>query len=127
MYAGSAETPDSWLGKSIKGLPGVNINICIHNSFTRAEVYINSGEKAENKQIFDKMLAHKSELEVEVGEAMTWQRMDEKVTCRICITRDNLSYLNPDDKEAIFSFLLNTTNRMMKAFTSYAQKYARKG
>lgn len=127
LYAGSAGTPDSWLGKSIKGLPGVNINICIHSSFTRAEVYINSGEKVENKQIFDKMLAHKSELEVEVGEVMTWQRMDEKVTCRICITRDDLSYLNPDDKEAIFSFLLDTTNRMMKAFTSYAQKYAKRG
>lgn len=127
LYASSAGTPDSWLGKSIKGLPGVNINICIHNSFTRAEVYINSGEKAENKQIFDQMLAHKSEIEAEMGEAMIWQRMDEKVTCRICIIRNDLSYLNPDDKEAIFSFLLGTTNRMMKAFTSYAQKYTKRG
>lgn len=73
------------------------------------------------------MLVHKSELEAEVGEAMTWQRMDEKVTSRICITRNDLSYLNPDDKEAIFSFLLGTTNRMMKAFTSYAQKYTKRG
>lgn len=124
LYASSAGTSDSWLGKSIKGIPGVNINICIHNSFTRAEVYINSGEKIENKQVFDMMLAHKTELETEMGEPMIWQRLDEKVTCRICIER-RLSYLNPDHKKEIFTFLINTTNRMMKAFTSYAQKYVK--
>ncbi len=70
------------------------------------------------------MLAHKTELETEMGEPMIWQRLDEKVTCRICIER-RLSYLNPDHKKEIFTFLINTTNRMMKAFTSYAQKYVK--
>lgn len=121
LFTSSSGTPECWLGKSVKGIPGTSINIIINNSYTRAEIYINTGEKSENKRIFDDMLAHKAELETSMGESMIWQRMDEKVTCRICIVRKDLSYLNPDNKYAIFAFFVDTTNRMMKAFTEYAK------
>lgn len=126
LFSTSAGTTDSWLGKSIKGFSGVNINICIYNSSTRSEVYINSGDKEKNKQIFDYLLSNKDEIERLFGEELVWQRLDDKVTCRIRIDRDDLSYLNLEHHEAIFAFFVDTTNRIMKAFAPYAKKYIEK-
>lgn len=126
LFGTSAGTTDSWLGKSIKGFSGVNINICIYNSSTRSEVYINTGDKEKNKQIFDYLLSHKKEIEQLFGEELVWQRLDDKVTCRIRIDRDDLSYLNPEHHEAIFAFFVDTTNRIMKAFSPFAKKYIEK-
>ena len=126
MFSGSAGTTDSWLGKSIKGLPGTSINIIISNSCIRSEVYINTGVKSNNKYIFDYLYSHKQEIEGLFGEELTWQRLDEKVTCRIRIDKDGLSYLNQDDHEQIFNFFIDTTNRIMKAFTQFAKKYKHK-
>ena len=122
LFCNSAGTTDSWLGKSIKGFSGVNINILIYNSSTRTEVYINTGDKIKNKQIFDYLFSHRKEIEQSFGEELIWQRLDDKVTCRIRIDRNDLSYLNPDHQEAIFAFFVDTTNRIMKAFTPFAKK-----
>ena len=59
------------------------------------------------------------------GEELVWQRLDDKVTCRIRIDRNDLSYLNPEHHEAIFAFFVDTTNRMMKAFAPFAKKYVK--
>ena len=126
LFSTSAGTTDSWLGKSIKGFSGVNINICIYNSSTRSEVYINTGDKEKNKQIFDYLLSNKDEIERLFGEELVWQRLDDKVTCRIRIDRDDLSYLNPEHHELIFAFFVDTTNRIMKAFSPFAKKYIEK-
>ena len=104
LYSNSTGTTDSWLGKSIKGLVGANINILIYNNQTRSEVYINTGDKTKNKELFDYLFSHKTELEQDFGEELTWQRMSDKVTCRISIDRKDLSYLNPEDREKSFIF-----------------------
>ena len=53
-------------------------------------------------------------------------RLDDKVTCRIRIDREDLSYLNPEHHESIFAFFVDTTNRIMKAFSPFAKKYIEK-
>ncbi len=123
LFSNSTGTTDSWLGKSIKGLVGANINILIYNNQTRSEVYINTGDKTKNKELFDYLFAHKDEIEKSFGEELTWQRMSDKVTCRISIDSKDLSFLNPDNKEDIFKFFIDTSHRLMKAFTPYAKKY----
>ena len=123
LFKSSTGTSDTWLGKSIKGLTGANLKVCIYNNFSRVEIYINTGDKIKNKRIFDEIFNHKDELEAEIGQEMTWMRMDDKVTCRICITRTDLSYLRADDNECIFKFFVDTTNKIMTAFSTYTQKY----
>ena len=73
----------------------------------------------------DYLLSHKTEIEQLFGEELTWQRLDDKVTCRIRIDRYDLSYLNAEHHEAIFAFFVDTTNRIMKAFTPFAKKYGK--
>ena len=121
LFANSSGTPDGWLGKSIKGFSGVNINACINNSSTRVEVYINTGDRAKNKQIYDDLFSYKEEIEKKYGAPLQWQRLDEKVTCRICVDRHDLSYLKAEDRNEIFMFFVDTSKQFMRIFSPYAK------
>ena len=115
VYAKSMPTPDAWIGKSIKGIPGTSVNLVITKDSCRIEAYINSGSQEKNKSIFDALYACKDTIEKDYAASLTWQRLDDKVTCRIYEGR-TLSYLNESERQDIFKFFLDATNRMLKSF-----------
>ena len=58
----------------------------------RIEVWIDRGNKDVNKSLFDKLYAQKEGIEAALKKAglkerLDWQRKDEKLGCRICLTR----------------------------------------
>jgi len=120
-YASSAGTPDSWLGKGGIGINGVSVNIVIGKDFARCEIYVNSGVKETNKKIFDYYQEHKTELEEELGELL-WERLDDRVTCRISQSK-SLSYCNDNDHKAIFDFFIDCTKKYIKTFSKVSKGY----
>lgn len=122
LYATSSGTPDNWLGKSVRNLPNTSVNIIIGTEKCRTEIYINTGSKEKNKEIFDKLYQHKDEIEKEYGEPLVWQRMDGKVTCRIRHDKD-LSYQECSERQQVFDFFIQSTDRMIKVFNDIGKKY----
>jgi hypothetical protein len=51
----------------------------------RIELYLDGGDKDENKQRFEQLLAQKSEIEEVVGEPLEWERMDNRRACRVAV------------------------------------------
>jgi hypothetical protein len=51
----------------------------------RIELYLDGGDKDENKERLEKLLARKSEIEQIVGEPIEWERMDNRRACRIAV------------------------------------------
>lgn len=83
-------TPDGQGWVHVIYFPEGKKQIPLAYSFTRdgrlrVELYIAIGNKAKNKQIFDKLHNHKNEIENKVGELLTWERMDEKDASRIAL------------------------------------------
>ncbi len=79
--------PQSWYSFS-SGVRGVSLS----NSFAqggkiRAEVYIDLQDKERNKRLFDRLHEQQSEIETELGESLSWERLDERQSCRIAIYR----------------------------------------
>ena len=122
VYAKSRPTSDAWIGKSIKGIPATNVNLVLTKDNCRIEAYINSGNQEKNKSIFDTLTTQKDAIEQEYGSSLTWQRLDDKVTCRIYEDRP-LSYINEDDRQAIFQFFCDATNRMLTSFGHQAKLF----
>ena len=122
VYAKSMATSDAWIGKSIKGIPGTSVNLVITKDNCRIEAYINSGSQEKNKGIFDALFSQKDTIEQEYGAQFVWQRLDEKVTCRIYEDR-SLSYINEGDRPAIFQFFCDATNRMLTSFGHQAKLF----
>ena len=120
LYAASTAVTDNWMGKSVRTMPGGSINIIINQDNCRVELYLNTGEQAKNKQIFDTLATHKSEVDSQI-DGLEWQRMDDKVTCRVRLDM-SYSYLNPDDKQKIFEFFVEKSQLMMDVFTKLSSK-----
>jgi predicted type IV restriction endonuclease len=73
---------DSWCGMGA-GTSGLGYNYVIFQHKTRVELYIDKGNREANKEIFDKLVATKSEIETNFGGPLEWERLDEKRACRI--------------------------------------------
>ncbi len=53
---------------------------------TRVELYIDTPESADNKAIFDALLAERVAIEDAFGGELHWQRLDDKRACRVSVT-----------------------------------------
>lgn len=56
-------------------------------SVGRAEVYVDTGDREENKAIFDALLQQREAIEAEFGDALIWARRDDVKHSRIYVKR----------------------------------------
>jgi hypothetical protein len=72
----------NWIGTSA-GKRGLLYNYVVREHSADVELYIDRGEKEENKRIFDSLAKSKVEIETKFGSALEWQRLDTKRASRI--------------------------------------------
>lgn len=84
-----------WIGANA-GVRGLSFNYVVARDFGNAELYFSRPEAAENKAIFDQLLARKAEIEAAFGGALTWQRLDDKIACRIKTVVERGGYRSPE-------------------------------
>ena len=122
VFANNTPVGDNWIGKSIKVPYGISMNVVIGYDFARMEIYFNSGKKELNKRIFDYLYSRKDEIEKEYGQPFTWQRLTDKVTCRIKDERE-FHCFDLEDRTEVFSFLKEASDRMSVIFHNYILEY----
>ena len=121
-YADSNGSKSDWLGRWSLGIKSVSIRVVLGKKKCRTEIYIDTGNKEENKRIFDLYYLHKQDVEKEIKD-LIWQRLDDKDASRIRVDKQ-LSFLNPEDKEEIFQFFITTTENFQRVFAKFALEYA---
>lgn len=129
LFSNISPSKDNWIGIGI-GMSGVNINLAITKTFCRTEVYFNRGNQVENKNLFDFIEKMKPEIESAFGENLIWERMDEKVSCRIKAQMDKVNVYDKEDWDKMINFLIDSSERMASAFKNPIKKlnnYAKKG
>lgn len=116
---------DSWCGMGA-GTSGLGYNYVISQHQTRVELYIDKGKREINKEIFDKLVAAKEEIEQSFDGPLEWERMDEKRACRIKKDLSQGGYR--DDEQTwpqIHETMVNAMIRLHKALSPHIQ-YLRK-
>lgn len=108
-----------WIGAG-SGVRGVGFNFVITKSYCQAELYIDRGEKNENKAIYDKLFALKSEIEDKFGGCLGWERLDEKRACRVKASMP-ANVFEKDQWEAMVEFM---TSAMVKLEVAIKQPLA---
>lgn len=121
LFRNCSPSKDNWIGIGI-GISGVNINTVISKSYARVEVYINRGEKEENKKVFDFYKSNQKELEAKFGEDLTWERMDDKVSCRIKYQLNEVNVFEKDDWPTMIDFLVKSVSSMETVFKPFTKK-----
>ena len=73
------------------GFSGIGYNPCFvyRRNIARVEVYISRGDRDENKRLFDELFERKEsiELEAEGSDWWEWERLDNRLACRISQVR----------------------------------------
>ncbi len=69
-----------------------------HRKRFRVELYIAAGDVQKSKNLFDKLLVRKNEIEHEVGAELSWERLEGKQTARVAHYHDGSI---TDDSDAL--------------------------
>ena len=51
----------------------------------RAELYIDVGDREQNKELFDQLHEQRESIEASLGETLGWERLDDRQASRICL------------------------------------------
>lgn len=121
LWSNISPSKDNWIGIGI-GMSGINLNVVITKTHCRAEIYFNRGNKEENKDLFDFIRKQEVEIESATGEKLSWERMDEKVSCRIAARLEEVNVFDKDDWDKMIDYLVNISQRMEAAFRNPVKK-----
>jgi hypothetical protein len=89
-FAAKTPSPDGQSWVNVAWLPDDKQQVPLAYSFARGrrfriELYIDVGDQVKNKRIFDDIQSYKNEIELAVGEAISWERLDAKRASRIAL------------------------------------------
>lgn len=106
--------PENWFSVGA-GKSGIHFSF----SFTRdlkyrVELYITTGDRIKNKEIFDNLHSDREQIEKEIGD-LSWERLEDKKDCRIAAYRDAEIMEIIDDE--------NTLNEMLSWSVDMARKF----
>jgi hypothetical protein len=96
------------------------------NNKVRAEIGWSMKEKEFNKQIFDEFFKYKDEIEKQIGQPLTWERLDDKIMSRITIYREGSVEVNPQTRADILQWHVGQMLKFKEVFTPYIKKVTKK-
>lgn len=115
LYKNVSASNSAWIGAGC-GHSSLSMNSVVTGKYVKFEIYINSGEKEYNKQLFDFLFSKKQLIEEQFSEVLDWERMDDKVTCRIKYQKDNVSVFNTENHQIMIDFLCKTVPKFEMLF-----------
>ena len=110
----------NWIGAG-SGVRGVGYNFAASGKYGRAELYIDRGEHAENKFIFDQLSGQKDALETMFGGSLVWERLDHRRASRIKAETE-ADIFDRDDWPRMIEFMTDCMVRLEKAFRDPLRK-----
>lgn len=100
---------EAWLGTG-SGISGVWFSFSFSKVNIRAELYIDTGNKIENKKLFDFIYQNKESIETSFGNELTWERLDNKQSSKIISAIEKSGH----DEENWEQTIPEITDRMIK-------------
>lgn len=101
------------IGKSA-GVPGLSYIFVSAKSYCSAELYIDTGDKEQNKDAFGQLHKLKKKIEEDFGGELLWQRLDEKRGSRIQAKLDG-NMLDKDQWQTMISSMVHNMLQLEQA------------
>ena len=121
LHARRSPSTDNWISTSA-GRGGFEYNYAIRMEDAQVEVYIDRGDAEQNKQIFDALYEHKTEIEAAFGEPLEWQRLDVKRASRVRLLLADGGLLDQQHWSEIQDRMIDAMIRLERAFKPEIQR-----
>jgi hypothetical protein len=121
LFSGVSPSEDNWIGKGA-GVAGLSYNYVVRRNSASVELYFNRGTEKDNKGLFDRLSKSKDEIEKAFGGSLDWQRMDEKVTCRVKKAVEMGGYKDQEKWPTVFEAMIDAMIGLEKAAKPFVAK-----
>lgn len=114
----------NWIGAG-SGVRGASLNFAVSKSYARAELYIDRGNKQENKLIFDELSKQKEQIEKDFGSTLVWEPLEEKRACRIKAEVAG-NVFDPEQWDTMLTFMVDSMVNLENALKTPLKKISQK-
>jgi hypothetical protein len=123
LHAGISPSRNAWIAAGA-GKRGLSYNYVVWEHESSVELYIDRGKgnDAENKAIFDALYVNKDQIEKAFGEALEWERLENKRASRIRKTITRGGWKDPEKWTEIHSAMTDAMIRFERALKPFIQK-----
>ena len=97
------------------------------NQQARVELYIDTGHGEENLRMFDQLEERRNEIEFEIEQSLSWERLDNRRACRIATYREGSITDDQDTLEGIRNWMVENLLRFKKAFDPHIRRVLGRG
>lgn len=125
LFINISPSKDNWIGCG-SGYSGIAYSFAVTGTYGRIELWINRGLQEENKEIFDRIYAHKDQIEASFGDQLTWQRLDEGKGSRVGYWLFDVSVFNKDNWDQMIDFMTNNMIKFEGAMKSVLKQVMKK-
>lgn len=101
------------------GVSGFNLCCVANYDSARAEIVFGKADKEENKRAFEKVLAHREDIESALGTALVWDKGENKNSSKIYLQLSNVSIENEVDWRQMAQFHANWMKRFYSVIVPY--------
>lgn len=112
---------DQWLSSG-SGVSGIPFTFVVTKNYISVELLINRGNKEMNEKIFDVLYGTKNELEKDFGNELTWEKLDEKKSCRVSYRMENADITDCENWEKFKEFQCDAMVRFDKTMRQAVSK-----
>lgn len=117
-YSKVNPTRDNWLN-GFFGIGGFYVCAVANYDHARAELVMQRSVEAENKEAFDKIHAHREEIEGKLGRELIWDRGEEKKSSKVYVVLNGVSIENEDDWPEMARFQAEWTKKFYDVLVPY--------
>mgnify|MGYP000120728751 CR=1 FL=1 len=121
LFSTISPSNDNWISTGA-GITGLSYYYVILMDSARIELYIDTGNKERNKEIFDRFYAEKEDIEREFGDELEWRRLDEKRSSKITKTVINKGLRDEESWDEIQDKMIDAMIRLEAAFRNRIMK-----
>ena len=121
QFQNVSPSTDQWISSG-SGVSGIVFNFVVTTKYASVDIGISRGDQATNEKIFDSLYSRKDEIEKVFGDNLYWEKLREKISCRVSYRLEDVSIKNPDDWKKMKDFQCDAMPRFDKALRSAVQK-----
>lgn len=115
IFQNVSPTKDHWIDSG-SGYSGIIFRMCILEKFARVELYIDTGNKEKNKEIFHALESQKEQYENAFGRPLLWQELPDKKASRVSYASENSGISERENWDISIEFLSDHIAKLQKTF-----------
>lgn len=121
LFENISPSKGQWLSTGA-GISGIAYTMVVSRNFIRIELGISSSTKEENKRYFNNLFAQRKAIEANFGAELTWQELPDIKMSRIKLEKTDLNIYQPEDWEAMNSFILENMPKFVSALSPFIRR-----